>query len=252
MKENLIMSKLNQPRIVDMTLAEVIGLNEAMIFNQLDYWFEKVKGKNIRGERWVYVTYDQWQEQFPIWSISTIRRTILNLRKVGLITVEMENQLLRSRNSNLHYQIDREHEILIKLGIYTGAQDEQNKRPERTPGVSNMNTPSSTIHTEKEKQENTHARYAKNELRKLHNMAVKFLSQKSALFQKAVNSYIWGEMRERSDIKNPKAYKKTIEVEIWKKYTEQPHNTSFEFNEQEEEMNQQALEDRFDEKVVLF
>lgn len=246
------MSKLNQPRIVDMTLAAAIGLNEALIFNQLDYWFEKVKGKNVRGERWVYVTYEQWREQFPIWSTRTIRRTILNLRQIGLITVEMENRLLQSRNSNLHYQIDREHEILIKLGIYTSGQNVHSERTKCPSEVDKMATPINTIHTEKEKQENTYPRYAKNELQKLWTRAKRFMSQKSHLFIQAVDSYIREEMKGRRDIKNPKAYKKTIEVEIWKKETGQPHNTSFEFDEQEEEMKQQALEDRFDAKVVLF
>ena len=234
-------------------LAEIIGLNEAIIFNQLDYWFGKVKGKNIRGERWIYITYEQWKEQFPIWSTRTIRRAISNLRKIGLITVEMENQLLRSRNSNLHYQIDREHEILVKLGIYTRGQSIRNKRTECPLGVDKVSTPINTIHTEKEKQENTHARYANNELKKLWTRARKFLSQKSQLFQRAVDSYISEEMRGRNGIRNPKMYKKPIEVEIWKKETGQPHNTSFEFNEMEEEMNQQAINDRFDkDAVVLF
>ena len=246
------MSKLNQPRIVDMTLAAVIGLNEAMIFNQLDYWFEKVKGRDIRGERWVYITYEQWKEQFPVWSIRTIKNIVKNLRKIGLITVEMENQLIRSRNSTLHYQIDREHEILVKLGIYTECKGCTRKVKSLHSTSAESAPPSSTIHTEKEKQENTYPRYAKNELQKLWTRARKFLSQKSQLFIRAVDSYIREEMRGRNDIRNPKAYKKTIEVEIWKKETGQPHNTSFEFNEQEEEMNQQAIEDRFDEKVVLF
>lgn len=246
------MSKLNQPRIVDMTLAEVIGMNEAMIFNQLDYWFEKVKGRNIRGERWVYITYDQWQEQFPIWSIDTIQRAVKHLREIGLITTEKENALIRgSRNSHLHYQIDREHKILKDLGIYTEPQIAAPRTAKPELGNRKMRSPANTYNTEKNNQENTHARYASHELKNLWTRARKFLSQKSQLFQRAVDSYISEEMRGRNGIRNPKMYKKTIEVEIWKKYTGQPHNTSFEFNEMEEEMKQQAINDRFDKDVVV-
>ncbi len=36
---------------------------------------------------WVYNSVTEWQEQFPFWSESTLRRIINNLRKVGLLIV---------------------------------------------------------------------------------------------------------------------------------------------------------------------
>lgn len=65
-------------------LAERIGLNEAIILQQIYYWMEK-KRHIIEGKSWVYNTYEDWQKQFPFWSVTTIRRTLKGLEKQGLL-----------------------------------------------------------------------------------------------------------------------------------------------------------------------
>lgn len=70
------------------TLATLIGLNESIILQQIHYWLkhkEKSAQDYIDGHYWVYNTYEQWQEQFPFWSIMTIRRTITKLENKGLL-----------------------------------------------------------------------------------------------------------------------------------------------------------------------
>ena len=48
------------------SLAVKIGLNEAIILQQLHYWLNPDHNKNIReGSHWVYNSYEQWQKQFP-------------------------------------------------------------------------------------------------------------------------------------------------------------------------------------------
>lgn len=72
------------PLIVLPSLAAKIGLNEAIILQQIHWWTSK--GKNIRDSRsWVYNTYADWTVQFPFWSERTIKRTVSNLEKAGLI-----------------------------------------------------------------------------------------------------------------------------------------------------------------------
>ncbi|AMX82488.1 DNA replication protein DnaD [Geobacillus subterraneus] len=74
----------DEPLIILPQLAVAIGLNESIIVQQLHYWLEK--SENIRdGYKWVYNTYADWQEQFPFWSESTIRRIITKLEKLGII-----------------------------------------------------------------------------------------------------------------------------------------------------------------------
>lgn len=77
------------------TLATLIGLNEAIILQQVHYWLKhkEKSGQNyIDGRYWVYNTYEQWQKQFPFWSIMTIRRTMTKLENKGLLIAENYNK----------------------------------------------------------------------------------------------------------------------------------------------------------------
>ena len=62
-------------------LAVEIGLNEAIFLQQVQYWISREAGIYAHGHRWIYNTVRQWQEQFPFWSESTIKRTISSLEK---------------------------------------------------------------------------------------------------------------------------------------------------------------------------
>ena len=73
-----------RPLIILPGLAERMGLNEAIILQQIHYWMEK-KRHIIEGKSWVYNTYEDWQKQFPFWSVTTIRRTLKGLEKHGLL-----------------------------------------------------------------------------------------------------------------------------------------------------------------------
>ena len=72
------------PLIVMPTLAAHIGLNEAIILQQVHYWLLK-SDKLEDGRKWTYNSYESWREQFPFWSIATIKRTISSLEKQGLL-----------------------------------------------------------------------------------------------------------------------------------------------------------------------
>ncbi|MDW4340988.1 DnaD domain protein [Staphylococcus saprophyticus] len=65
-------------------LAERIGLNEAIILQQMHYWLNQSKHSH-EGKKWIYNSYKSWEEQFPFWSNVTVRRTISSLEKQGLL-----------------------------------------------------------------------------------------------------------------------------------------------------------------------
>ncbi|WP_432371446.1 conserved phage C-terminal domain-containing protein [Staphylococcus chromogenes] len=65
-------------------LAEEIGLNEAIILQQIHYWLNTSKHYHD-GKKWIYNSYPEWQKQFPFWSLITIKRTIYSLEKQKLL-----------------------------------------------------------------------------------------------------------------------------------------------------------------------
>ena len=74
------------PILIDKKLAAVIGFNEAVVLQQLNYWLHSNSAKEIDGRLWVYNTYDNWRkDNFPFWSTRTIRRIFDSCEKKGVI-----------------------------------------------------------------------------------------------------------------------------------------------------------------------
>lgn len=83
----------SHPLVVNPDLAVEIGLNEAIILQQIHYWVSnKASGIEKNGVRWIYNTHEQWQKQFPFLSQATIKRCLNKLRKLGLISVQQFNK----------------------------------------------------------------------------------------------------------------------------------------------------------------
>lgn len=76
---------INEPPLqVLPSLANQVGLNEAILLQQLH--FRSLISSNVRdGHKWVYKTYEGWGNEFPFWSIDTIRRAINKLEKEGYV-----------------------------------------------------------------------------------------------------------------------------------------------------------------------
>lgn len=105
------------PLIVIPSLAVKIGLNEAIVLQQINYWLqntEQSKKMNPKGYEfhchegrvWIYNTLKSWMEQFPFWSEKTIRRTIANLEEIGVVLSGEFNTMPTDRTK--WYSIDFE------------------------------------------------------------------------------------------------------------------------------------------------
>lgn len=91
------------PLVVNPALAKLVGLNEAIILQQLHYWISK--NINIRdGKSWVYNTIKEWAEQFPFWNERTIRRVLDKLIKDGIVLAGNYNE--KSFDRTKWYSID--------------------------------------------------------------------------------------------------------------------------------------------------
>ncbi|MDR7002989.1 conserved phage C-terminal domain-containing protein [Neobacillus niacini] len=98
--------------IVLPSLARKIGLNEALILQQIHYWVQK-SSHVIEGKTWIYNTYQQWQQQFSFWSLSTIKRTIRSLEDQGLLLSGNWNQSKMDKTK--WYTIDYEQLETLEL-----------------------------------------------------------------------------------------------------------------------------------------
>lgn len=85
------------PLLILPKFAVLIGLNEAIILQQIHYWLiinEKVDKNLHDGKYWIYNSYvNMKKKDFPFWSTDTIKRTIHNLEKANLLIVGNYNKL---------------------------------------------------------------------------------------------------------------------------------------------------------------
>jgi len=70
------------------SLAKAIGLNEAIVLQQIQYWTALEQGVVKDGRRWIYNSVEEWRKQFPFWSSDTIQRILQNLRNKGLLDAQ--------------------------------------------------------------------------------------------------------------------------------------------------------------------
>ena len=89
------------------TLATKIGLNEAIVLQQIHYWndINKKANNNFRdGYYWTFNSYEEWTKQFPFWSARTIQRAIKRLEDLKLVVSGNYNKLKIDRTK--WYRID--------------------------------------------------------------------------------------------------------------------------------------------------
>lgn len=86
-------------------VASAIGLNESIFLNQLHYWLQRSNNERD-GFIWVYKTIEEWKEEFPFWSDSTIKRLKKDLEKRHFLIVANYNKMKMDRT--LWYRIDYE------------------------------------------------------------------------------------------------------------------------------------------------
>lgn len=141
-------------------LAVKIGLNEAILLQQLDYWLNHAD-KEHEGRMWIYKSYERWQEQdFPFWSVSTVKRIVKKLREINLIDVESLSDNFNNRVN--YYTINREE--LNKLGSPSGQIDTMaSGQSDTVPSYQNDTTPSGqsdTFSNESNKEINEESKHA--------------------------------------------------------------------------------------------
>jgi len=129
-----------RPLIVLPQLACAVGLNEAIVLQQLHYWLIE-SGTTYGDRRWVYNSYEQWQvDNFPFWSLPTIRRVFGALERDGLVSsrVEYDRRYQGSRRKwyTINYDVVRAKEGEFLNGNASGDQNDHDseKQPSGASG----------------------------------------------------------------------------------------------------------------------
>lgn len=106
------------------TLACAIGLNEAMILQQVHYWMSSSR-HIYDGRHWVYNSVPNWQKQFPFWSESTVKRALLSLERQGLMMSANYNRDPRDQSKwySINYDILAEIEQQNRVNDASGQFD---------------------------------------------------------------------------------------------------------------------------------
>lgn len=107
------------PLMVLPSLAVKIGLNEAIFVQQLHYLLQM--SQNHRDDKaWVYNTFEEWGEIFPFLSVKTIKRVVLSLKKLGIISSTCKYNRMKMDKTQW-YSIN--YEELDKLTLREGQND---------------------------------------------------------------------------------------------------------------------------------
>ena len=146
-KSRLLMKE--QPLVVDKTLATLIGLNEAIVLQQIEYWTnikEVADVKNIRsrnenyvdGYYWTYNTIEEWNKEFPFWSYDTVKRTLKKLRDKNLVITGNYN--LKGYDRTLWYRVNHDEVIRLENSISAKCTNEENSHIEQEKHSNSLKT----------------------------------------------------------------------------------------------------------------
>ena len=100
------------------SLAKAIGLNEAIMIQQIHYW-QRISPHEQLGRRWVAMSAPDLVDKFPFWSEKTIKRTVSSLKEKGLLIITKKSSTSWERAN--WYAVD--YEAMNSLGSASGQND---------------------------------------------------------------------------------------------------------------------------------
>ena len=108
-----------QPILANKALARELGLNEAPVLQQINYWIEinKKSGNNYHdGKYWTYNSIRAWQEKdFDYLSVDTVKRTFSKLEKAGYLLVGNYNKDPRDKTKWYTINDNKLEELYLEL-----------------------------------------------------------------------------------------------------------------------------------------
>lgn len=111
----MIGTSAENTRTFNVEIASALGLHEAIILSQVDYWLGKYMNdaRHKRdGRIWVYNPIRKWHEQFPYISDKSVIRAFNSLRKKGILLTGNYNKMRQDRTIWYSIDYDKLEEVL--------------------------------------------------------------------------------------------------------------------------------------------
>lgn len=94
------------PLLVLPSLAVKIGLNEAIVLQQIHFLLQN--SRNFKDhKRWVYNSFPAWHKVFPFFGLNTMKRAFYNLEQQGLLITGCYNTLRQDKTKwySINYEL---------------------------------------------------------------------------------------------------------------------------------------------------
>lgn len=125
-----------EPITINRLAANVLGLNEAIVVQQIHYWLninEKAKINIHDGHVWTYNTYDVWQkENFTFWSVRTLKSIFKKLEDKGILIKGNYNKKKYDRTLWITLDYNKLEELLLQ---YENNNEDNNNSNENIENV---------------------------------------------------------------------------------------------------------------------
>lgn len=110
-------------RVFDVYLASELGINSAVVIQQIHFWTSMGMGVEYNNRVYIYNTYKQWRsrENFPFLTKNQLEYAFKKLVGKGILF----KRYSRGYNRTCHYSINYEHD-LIKYACLVGAKGTRN------------------------------------------------------------------------------------------------------------------------------
>ena len=91
---------------LNVKVAEVVGVNKALLLQYIEFWVEKNRANNVgiyEGKAWVYHTANGFAQIFPYMKSNTIAKYLIELENDGYIVSMKNPDKSKNRNNQTKY-----------------------------------------------------------------------------------------------------------------------------------------------------
>ena len=124
-----------EPIVINPVAAEVLGVNEAIIVQQIHYWLninEKAKINFHEGRYWTYNTYENWQKtNFRFLSVSTLKRIFKKLEDKNILIKGNFNKSKYDRTLWVSINYKTLDELMAEYEIKIKAEENKENKSEK-------------------------------------------------------------------------------------------------------------------------